>query len=177
MNRTSTSLVFVGSVSICHRGLMSQLITTRVGRSYASTRPQLHSLPSTPRSYTRPPTRGSNTRSAIGTARRLYSGGNHVPMPSVKTVNASSSGASTTTCTCTLVSWTSLIMGSPHFVWRPLCSAREAGVPKALSDVRQLPDVIRLVKGEEREFVRHHLCARHLQTCRSGQVCVVKRRQ
>src|SRR5262245_9819815 len=31
-------------------------------------------------------------------------------------------------------------------------SAREAWVPQALSDVRQLSDVIRLVEGEEREF-------------------------
>jgi hypothetical protein len=44
----------------------------------------------------RPPTRGSNTRSAIGTGSRLYSGGNQLPIPSVNTVNARSIGASTT---------------------------------------------------------------------------------
>jgi hypothetical protein len=49
-NSTSASLVFFTSVSICHRGLMSQLISTRRGGSYASTRAQWHSLPSTPRS-------------------------------------------------------------------------------------------------------------------------------
>ena len=40
MNRTSTSLVFAGSASICQRGLISQLMTTRLGGSYASTRAQ-----------------------------------------------------------------------------------------------------------------------------------------
>jgi hypothetical protein len=49
-NRTSTSLVLPGSVTICHCGLMSQLKTTRVGGSKARTRAQRHSLPSMPRS-------------------------------------------------------------------------------------------------------------------------------
>ncbi len=38
MKRTSTSLVLARSVSICQRGLMSQLNITRSGGSYARTR-------------------------------------------------------------------------------------------------------------------------------------------
>ena len=45
---------------------MSQLNTTRSGGSKARIRAHRHSLPSTARSTMPPPTRGSNTVSAIG---------------------------------------------------------------------------------------------------------------
>ena len=75
---------------------MSQLNTTRSGGSYASTRAHVHSLPSTPLSEIRPPTRGSNTVSLSSASRRWCSGGHHVPISAVKTVNARSGVASTT---------------------------------------------------------------------------------
>ena len=45
MKRTSTSLVLSSSVSICQRGLMCQLKTSRLGGSNARTRAHWHSLP------------------------------------------------------------------------------------------------------------------------------------
>ena len=81
-----------------HRGLMSQLNTTRSGGSKARIRAHRHSLPSAARSTMPPPTRGSNTVSAIGAPSMLCSGGLKSPNRPVNTVNARSIGASTTTC-------------------------------------------------------------------------------
>jgi hypothetical protein len=57
-----------------HRGLISQLNTTRSGRSKARIRAHRHSLPSTARSTMPPPTLGSNTELVddhVGVYRRV----------------------------------------------------------------------------------------------------------
>ena len=77
---------------------MSQLNTTRSGGSKARIRAHRHSLPSAARSTMLPPTRGSNTVSAIGAPSMLCSGGLKSPNRSVNTVKARSIGVSTTTC-------------------------------------------------------------------------------
>ena len=59
LNRTSTSLVRVGSVSICQRGSMSQLNTTRCGGAYTSTLAQWRTF-------------GYDTHSLISTATALF---------------------------------------------------------------------------------------------------------
>jgi hypothetical protein len=64
-----------GSDSISQRGLMSQLRSSRSGGSKASTRAHRQVVPSTPRSNTAPPARGSRTVSAISTPSRLWSRG------------------------------------------------------------------------------------------------------
>src|SRR4029453_13402844 len=60
MNRISTSVFRFGSY--CQSALISHDSISREGGSHASTRPQSQVLPSSPRSYQRPPTRGSITR-------------------------------------------------------------------------------------------------------------------
>lgn len=95
-NRTSTSLAYSCG---CARqsGPMSQAKRSACGTSTARTTPQVHSVPSVPRSKIRPPTLASKTVSAIGTARRLCSRGLIESNASVKTQNASLSPKGTTT--------------------------------------------------------------------------------
>src|SRR5262245_3314313 len=109
---------------------MSQLSSTRLGGSYARTRAQRQTLPSTPRSYRLPPTRGSNTVSAISTPSMLWSGGLKLPKSSVKTLNARSIGASTTTEVFTVVSVTWVLIRSPRWLLDDRLEGRQRLVPK-----------------------------------------------
>src|SRR5207237_258688 len=88
-------LARAGSGSKCHWPFICQVITSRCGGSQTSTRPQSHSLPSTPRSYHRPPSRGSMMASAISAWPMWYSRGHQVLNEPVKTRNAFSIGTPT----------------------------------------------------------------------------------
>src|SRR5207253_9960762 len=92
---TSISLACTGSGSYCHSPLICQVISSRWGGSHATTRPQSHSLPSTPRSYQRPPSRGSRIASAISAWPMWNSRGHQVLNELVKTRNAFSIGTPT----------------------------------------------------------------------------------
>src|SRR3954447_13410165 len=64
----------------------------------------------------------------MSTSSRLYSGGHQVPMPSVKTENASSIDASTTIDACTEVAAACSLMTPPAFaVQRLPCKRPEPG--------------------------------------------------
>jgi hypothetical protein len=75
VKRTSTSLARAGSGSCFHCALIIQARVTWVGGSQVSTRPQSHSLPSTPISYQRPPSRGSITDVSMSASPMWCSGG------------------------------------------------------------------------------------------------------
>src|SRR3954470_11131261 len=101
MNFTSISVFSVGSY--CQSAAMSQDSTSRECGSQDNTLPQSQVLPSSPRSYQRPPTRGSITASTALALPILYSpSGHHVPIFSVKTRHATSGGACTLTTLRTL---------------------------------------------------------------------------
>src|SRR5262245_10535961 len=101
MKRTSTSVFRVGSG--CQSALMSQESTRREGGSHESTRPQSQVPPSSPRSYQRPPTRGSITASTAFALPILWVvSGHHVPILSVNTCQATCGGALTLTTFHTL---------------------------------------------------------------------------
>src|SRR6202040_912919 len=87
---------------------MSQGSPSRELGSHTSTRPQSHVLPSSPRSYQRPPTRGSMTASTALALPILYNAnGHHVPICSVNTCHATSGGA------CTLATFRTLFGSNP----------------------------------------------------------------
>ena len=97
MKRTSTSLARDSSGSYFQSGRRCQPNTTRSGGSHSITRPHSHSVPSAARSNHRPPAFGSTTASTASfSAMWCVASGHHVDMPSVKSVNARSFGASTT---------------------------------------------------------------------------------
>src|SRR5262252_8418851 len=101
MNRSSISVLRFGSY--CHSAVMSQESTRREVGSHASTVPQSQVLPSSPRSYQRPPTRGSTTASTALALPILYSpSGHHAPICSVNTLQATAGGALTFTTLRTL---------------------------------------------------------------------------
>src|SRR4029450_7791502 len=91
MKRTSTSVFRFGSC--CQSALISHESTSREGGSHESTQPQSQVLPSSPRSYQRPPTRGSITASTALTFPILcVANGHHVPICSVNTRHATGGG-------------------------------------------------------------------------------------
>src|SRR5215207_10256205 len=95
MNRTSTSVFRLGSC--CQLPLISQDSTKRIC-SQESARPQSHVLPSSPRSYQRPPTRGSITASTAFALPILWvASGHQLPIPSVNTCHATDGAALTVT--------------------------------------------------------------------------------
>jgi hypothetical protein len=65
--------------------VISQESSSRVGGSHDSTRPQSQVLPSSPRSYQRPPALGSITMSLIGDLLMLWLLIHHRDIPAVKT--------------------------------------------------------------------------------------------
>src|SRR5262245_42533869 len=94
MKRISISVL--SSASYCQSALMSQESTRRDGASQTSTLPQSHVLPSSPRSYHRPPAFGSITASTEFALPILYIvRGHHAPICSVKTRHATFCGART----------------------------------------------------------------------------------
>src|SRR5882672_9867085 len=102
MKRTSTSVFSLGSY--CQSAVMSQERTRREVGSHESTLPQSHVLPSSPRSYHRPPTRGSITAStAVALPILKTASGHHVAIPSVNTRHATACGALTLTTFLTLL--------------------------------------------------------------------------
>src|SRR5687768_1857039 len=96
MKRISISVFSSGSY--CQSALTSHESTRRDGGSHDSTRPQSQVLPSSPRSYQRPPTRGSITAStALAVPILWVASGHQVPISSVKTRHATAGGALTIT--------------------------------------------------------------------------------
>src|SRR6266498_3392371 len=79
MKRTSTSVFRFGSY--CQSALISHESKSRECGSHESTRPQSQVLPSSPRSYQRPPTRGSITASTAFALPILWvASGHQVPI-------------------------------------------------------------------------------------------------
>src|SRR5215469_5199357 len=91
--RTSTSLATVSSTTNCE--LIRHDRTSRRGGSQTRTFPQLHSLPSTPFSYQRPPCRGSITASFISALPMWCDFGHQTSKRVVKTSKARPAGALT----------------------------------------------------------------------------------
>src|ERR1700730_436908 len=84
MKRISISVFKSGSY--CQSAVMSQDSTSRNGGSQERTLPHWHVLPSSPRSYQRPPTCGSMIAStALALPILSTASGHHVPILSVKT--------------------------------------------------------------------------------------------
>src|SRR5258708_19147090 len=109
---------------------MSQDSPSRELGSHTSTRPQSHVLPSSPRSYHRPPTRGSMMASTAFALLILYTANGHqVPICSVKTCHATSREACTFTTLRTL-------FGSVQF--NTICSAITISLP-SLPPAQPLP--------------------------------------
>src|SRR5215207_2456085 len=109
MNRTSTSVFRLGSC--CQLPLISQDSTKRIC-SQESARPQSHVLPSSPRSYQHPPTRGSITASiALALPILWVPSGHQVLIFSVNTRHATDGGACTSTTLRTLIA-----SSPPHVV-------------------------------------------------------------
>src|SRR5262249_34971563 len=78
----------------CQFALMSQVRTRREWGSQLRTRPQSHVLPWSPRSYQRPPTRGSRTASTAFALPVLHVARNHHPaLLSVARRHATAGGA------------------------------------------------------------------------------------
>src|SRR4029453_14494481 len=104
MKRPSTSVCSFGS---CFQSaVISQESTNRVCGSQDRTRPQSQVLPSSPRSYQRPPTRGSITASTAFTLPILWvASGHHAPIFSVNTRHATAGGAFTITTLRRLFGW------------------------------------------------------------------------
>src|SRR4030095_15872418 len=104
MKRTSTSVLRFASC--CQSGVISHESTIRECGSHERTRPQSHVLPSSPRSYQRPPTCGSITASTRFALPILWvASGHQVPIFSVKTRQATSGGALTITTLRRLFAW------------------------------------------------------------------------
>src|SRR5262249_6708623 len=96
MKRTSTSVFRFGSC--CQSALNSQESTNREWGSHRSTRPQSQVLPSSSRSYQRPPTCGSITAStALAFPILWVANGHQVPILSVNIRQATAGGAFTLT--------------------------------------------------------------------------------
>ncbi len=83
------------SASYVHSLLSCQPSTIRVGGSQTTTLPQSHSLPSTQRSYQRPPSRGSIIASTNSACPMWCEGGHQPSKPAVNVENALSGETAT----------------------------------------------------------------------------------
>src|SRR5690606_28476982 len=97
VKRTSTSVR--NSAPNCHCAVICQASTSLRGGSHVSTVPHRHSEPSSPRSYQRPPFRGSIITSLSGDRVGLIenAGFHHLPIFAVNAANASCCDACTST--------------------------------------------------------------------------------